>query len=110
MIGLTAVLLLGSASAQSPIDLQLAARYFQEAKWASDDDGGKLWGRRLYGPMLFADPQTRSVVANQGDKDGKLHRERGLWVGTLPKEVGIANTAIDWAGVKWTMVMWGALG
>jgi len=60
--------------------------------------------------MLFADPQTRTVVANQADKEGKLHKEAGLWVGSLPQQVGIANTATDWAGVKWTMVMWGALG
>jgi hypothetical protein len=106
-------ILLATGGATSPvhaIDLQLAARYFQEAKWASDDDGGKLWGKPLYGPMLFADPQTREVVANQRDRQGKLHKAGSLWVGELAKEVGIANTATEWGGVKWTMVMWGALG
>src|SRR6185503_15764460 len=29
-----------------------------------------------------------------------------VFTGTLPGEVGIANTATDWAGVHWTMVAW----
>src|SRR4051812_22865521 len=83
------------------IDLGLAARYFQEAKWTSEDDGGKLWGKALYGPMMFADPETGEVAANQADKEGKLILKAGVWVGVLPKAVGIANTATDWAGVHW---------
>ncbi|HVT11040.1 MAG TPA: hypothetical protein VHE55_02130 [Fimbriimonadaceae bacterium] len=94
------------AQSDGPIDLKLAARYFQEAKWASDDDGGKLWGKPLYGPMIFADPQTREIVANQADPEGKLAEKDGVWVGKLSPEVGIANTATQWAGLRWTMVMW----
>ncbi len=104
LVGLT-----GVALGQSGIDPVLASRYFKEAKWASDDDGGKLWGRPLYGPMMFADPRTRQIVANQADQEGRLKEQDGVWIGTLPPEVGIANTAIDWSGVKWTMVMWNAL-
>jgi hypothetical protein len=91
-----------------PIDPTLAARYFQEAKWISDDDGGRLWGKQLYGPIIFVDPGTRTVVANQGDRDGKLTQveNSGVWTGTLPKEIGIANTALQWSGVHWSMIMW----
>src|SRR3954451_11564956 len=105
------VVLCGWAAAQErPIDLQKAERYFAEAKAASDRDAGALWGVRLYGPMMFADPQTRMVVANRADAEGKLKREGDVWTGTLPPNVGIANTATNWAGVHWTMIMWGALG
>ena len=93
------------ALCQRPIDTKLAARYFQEARWASEDDGGKLWGHTLYGPMIFVDPQTRNVVANQADKEGLLKLVDGVWIGTIPLELTVANTAIDWAGVHWTMVM-----
>jgi len=58
--------------AQTPMDLEAAKRYFDDAKAASDADAGKLWGVRLYGPMMFADPQTRAVVANQADAEGTL--------------------------------------
>jgi hypothetical protein len=47
------------------IDVALAARYFQEAMWCSDDDAGKLWGKELYGPMVFVDSRTRAAAANE---------------------------------------------
>jgi hypothetical protein len=103
------VLAISSFAQQAPIDLTAAADYFADAKAASDRDAGKLWGVRLYGPILFVDPQSRTVVTNQADAEGKLKQQGTLWVGTLPPEVGIANTATKWAGVNWTMVMWGAL-
>ncbi len=112
ILGVTIGLLLLSswaAAQQATIDLQTAAQYFKEAKSASDSDAGKLWGVRLYGPMIFVDPQSRMAVANQADAEGKLRKEGEVWVGVLPPEVGVANTATKWAGVKWTMVMWGSL-
>ena len=79
---------------------------FGEAEEAAQADDGKLWGLSLVGPMLFADPRTRAVVANQPDEEGKLREEHEVFVGKLPSEVTIANTGTDWAGVRWTMVMW----
>jgi hypothetical protein len=89
-----------------PIPLAAALRAFREAEEAALADDGKLWGRSLLGPMLFADPATRFVVANQPDEQDRLAERDGLFVGTLPPEIGIANTGADWAGVRWTMVMW----
>lgn len=101
------VLLAVVSHAQTPsIDVAQAQQAFDEAKALSVREGGNLWGKFLYGPMLFADPETRRVVANQADSKGLLQREGGLYTGVLPKEVGIGNTAISWSGVLWTMVMW----
>jgi hypothetical protein len=94
------------ASAQEAIPPRAAQEAFGEYEEAALADGARLWERELLGPMLFADPRTRSVVANQPDEHGKLAEREGVFVGTLPLEVGIANTALDWAGVRWTMVMW----
>jgi hypothetical protein len=60
----------------------------------------------LYGPIMFVDPASGNVVTNQADLEHKLTAQEGVFVGTLPKEINPANTAIDWAGVHWTMVMW----
>ena len=30
----------------------------------------------------------------------------GVWVGTLPETMIAANTAVEWAGRRWTMVLW----
>jgi hypothetical protein len=95
------------ASAQSAsIDTKLAARYFQQLKQTSERDGGKTWGVALYGPLLFVDPRSGNVVANQADLEHKLVPQEGVFVGTLPREINPANTAFDWAGVHWTMVLW----
>lgn len=84
----------------------LAREAFGEAEEAALVDGGRLWGSELLGPILFVDPATRAVVANQPDEDGRLVAKEDVFVGTLPSDVGIANTAIEWAGVHWTMVQW----
>lgn len=88
------------------IDASIAKKYFAEAKVLSDADGGMLWGIPLYGPMIFADPHTRQAVGNQPDAEGRLAEREGVFVGKLPDAVNISNTAIHWAGVKWTMVVW----
>lgn len=88
------------------VNTGLAEQYFQEARSICDKDGGKLWGISLYGPMMLVDPVTREVVANQGDPQSRLSGKGNVFVGKLPEEVGIANTAINWAGVKWTMIIW----
>ena len=92
--------------AQDSISPAAAQEAFGEYEEAAVADGGELWGRELLGPLLFADRATRAVVANQPDEQGKLIEQNGVFVATLPLEVGIANTALDWAGVRWTMVMW----
>src|SRR4051812_21560892 len=56
----------------SPIDVVLARNYFDEAERLAANDGGKLWGKSLAGPLLFVDPRTRFAVANQADDKGTL--------------------------------------
>src|SRR5437016_9016014 len=107
---LIASLLLAATVAATPIPLDRARYAFAEVHIASDEDGGRMWGRPLYGPMIFADPQSRFAVANQTDGGGVLKADGGVLNGTLPKDVIIANTAVNWNGVHWTMVIWGAVG
>ena len=92
--------------AQEPIDLAEARRAFESAKIESELDGGRLWGVGLYGPVFLVDPATRFVAADRADPEGRLEERSGVWVGTLPEEINPANTAVDWAGLRWTMVMW----
>jgi hypothetical protein len=89
-----------------PIELRWARAYFAEVDSVSRADGGRLWGVRMAGPMLFVARASRTVVANVPDSAGILTEREGVWVGTLPENVGIANTAVEWAGRRWTMVMW----
>ncbi|MCP4634601.1 MAG: hypothetical protein GY855_16860 [candidate division Zixibacteria bacterium] len=103
VIILTAVL--GIAS-DDTIDESLAYQYFQEASVLSKIDNGRLWGVELYGPMMFVDPDNRTIAANYPDKEGILKRDGKVYRGVLPVEENIANTATSWAGLTWTMMVW----
>lgn len=91
--------------AQAPtIDLEQARAYFAQAEQLSEDDGGELWGVELYGPLLFVDPSTRFVAANLSAS--RFSATAGVYTGELPADQNPSNTAIDWAGRRWTMLVW----
>ena len=91
---------------QEGIDVALAVGYFQEVSDLCGTRAANLWNVPLYGPILLVDPDSRAVVANQADGEGRLQQKGGAFVGTLPEDENIANTATKWAGTKWTMIMW----
>jgi hypothetical protein len=93
-------------SAPSPIDVTQAKAAFAEAEAVSDQEGGRLWGKKLYGGLFFVDPETRAVVANEPDSEGVLHAADGVYVGTLPQEIIVSNAPMEWQGKRWTMLMW----
>lgn len=82
-----------------------AAQYFQEAKALCERDGGTLWGQSLCGPMLLVDPESRDLFASQDGSQQPLEARAGFFVGKMPPTVNVANTATEWNGVKWTMLM-----
>jgi hypothetical protein len=81
----------------SPIPFEAAKRVFDEARIASDEDDAKLWGVHLYGPLVFADPKTRTFIHDNGTG------------GELPAGVIVANTATKIDGVLTTMISWPAI-
>lgn len=69
-------------------------------------DDGKLWGATLDGPVLVVDPATRVAVANRRDAQSALRElVPGLWTATLPAELQLANTALEWSGTLWSMLL-----
>ncbi len=89
-----------------PLTPKIARQCFQEAQRLCEQDAGRLWGVSLHGPILFADPKTRAVIASQADREGLLTQQDGVFVGTLPPEETIAGTVKDWAGITWVMLPW----
>jgi hypothetical protein len=84
---------------------QPAALALQEADAICRADNGALWGISLCGPLMLVDPATRLVVANQSDHENQLQRDGDSFTGKLPDRINIANTATEWAGTRWTMIM-----
>jgi hypothetical protein len=96
-------------AAAGNIDLAKAAQYFREFDVLCAEDGGRLWRASFCGPFLLVDPATRTAVGNQADAAGVLKPRGGLFVGELPEHMGIANTAVEWDGKRWTMLIWWSL-
>src|SRR5258708_22579307 len=101
---LLVVLLAAATSARAAIDPAAARHAFGELRAMCDRDASDLWGVRLCGPTLFVERGTRAVAADTAME--ALKAMDGVFTGTLPKEIGIANTAVDWGGTHWTMVVW----
>lgn len=81
------------ATLLAAIDPVPAARAFAELQAMCDADHERLWGRPVCGPVVFADAKTREAYTADGPA-------------TIPDSIGIANTAVEWNGSTWTMVMW----
>ncbi|MGA0585718.1 hypothetical protein ACO2Q2_01075 [Dyella sp. KRB-257] len=88
------------------VDPAGALKVFQEARAICARDAGALWGRDLCGPMLLVDPADRSAIANRADGDGAFKPSGGVFTGTLPMTVILANTAIEWSGIRWSEILW----
>ncbi len=90
--------------AQDSSDLRYGRRWFAELDSLCSIDQGRLWGVPLYGPTMLVMSENRMILANEPDREGKLAGHDGIFTGTLPVEVNIANTSQAWGGKTWTMV------
>jgi len=65
-LALALCVVLGSAAlSTAQIDEQRGQIYFKEAAALCERDGGRLWGVSLCGPMVFADPLTKTISTSQ---------------------------------------------
>jgi len=94
------------ATAPDRIPLGDARAGFAEAKRLCEADGGRLWGVPLWGDVMLVDPATRAFVATRRDSLGIGREDQGVFIGTLPRDQNVANTAFRWGGVHWSQVLW----
>lgn len=78
--------------------------YFTEIKAICDKDNGTLWGKNLYGPVLFIDRTSREIVANMPDSDGLLKGKDGVFTGIYPRELLISNTPVSYGGTLFALI------
>jgi len=98
-----ALLLSSPLAAAQDFDSQRAAAI--ELQDMCSRDAGNLWGVDLCGPLIIVDAETRLAWASQADGQGLLHQSADGWTGVLPQDVVVANTSVEWAGVRWTMLI-----
>lgn len=78
--------------------------YFDELK-AATSLRHALWDMDLYGALILINPNTGEIYANEQDSAGTLVKNGAIYKGILPENINFANTAIDWNGKRWAMVM-----
>lgn len=83
---------------------QVYSSLFKDLAFA-EQQHADLWGKDMYGPVLLVNPQTREVFSNFPDRAGALKRDGDVFYGHLPEDINTANTALQWNGVVWAMVM-----
>lgn len=99
-------LLAAPAFAADGIPTEAARSVFGEAQTICERDAGRLWGASLCLPIMLVDPESRMMATNVQDGGHLLQARDGVFVGTLPLDANIANTAMEWSGTRWTQVMW----
>ncbi len=108
-LSLVALLLVavGPVSAEDPaLSDVTAGAVFEEAQTLCQADNGRLWGASLCGPMMLVDRTSRRVTASRADAQGNLQARGEVFIGQLPPDAIIANTAVEWSGTRWTQLLW----
>lgn len=82
---------------------QKALQYFKSIEDICNRDNGKLWGKNLFGPIMFIDRTSRKIVANQPDNEGILKIKDGVYTGFYPKLLIINNTSVKFGGTLFAM-------
>jgi hypothetical protein len=95
-----------AAAAEPAIPNDAARAVFAEAAALCAADDGKLWGVPLCGPIMLVDPAMHAFAANVNDAQGRLTDAGGVFTGLLPTNQNVANTAVEWGGVRWTQLQW----
>jgi hypothetical protein len=80
-----------------------ASFYFKKVEAACNRDNGKLWGKNLYGPVLFVDRSTRKIFSNFPDEEGLLKEKEGIYTGTYPKELIVNNNPVYFGGTLFAL-------
>jgi hypothetical protein len=87
--------LLALTLAAQGVDHARAAQYFKEATALCERDAGRLWGVSLCGPIVLADPISKTVVTSEPEPSAPR-----------PAALGFANAAVEWGGTRWTAIVW----
>jgi hypothetical protein len=80
-----------------------ASQYFKSIEEICNRDNGRLWGKNLFGPIMFVDRTSRRIVANQPDNEGLLKGKDGIFTGLYPKELIINTTPVKFGGTLFAM-------
>jgi hypothetical protein len=88
---------------ESYFTTEKASVYFKEIEQICNRDSGKLWGKNLYGPIMFVERVTRRITSNRPDNEGLLKYKDGVYTGLYPKELILSNAPVKFGGTQFAM-------
>ncbi|HEX3158100.1 MAG TPA: hypothetical protein VHQ45_06260 [Gemmatimonadaceae bacterium] len=103
-----ALLPLATAGAQSPAPDSVVERFaaaVTAARLRFVQDSGRLWGQRLDTIPWLGVAGQRVYLSVDPGVAGYERTTGELWTGPLPEGVAPANTALEWAGRRWAMIV-----
>ena len=89
----------GEREAETYLTPEKALLYFKKTEDICNIDNGRLWGKNLYGPIMFIDRTSRRIIANSPDEEGILKFTDGIYSGVYPRDMLISNTPQYFGGV-----------
>lgn len=84
---------------------KIIAQTFSDIESLLTIDNGEFWGKNLYGPLILINPETRLFYSNENNTTDSFKIVNSIYTDSLPADINIANTAIDWNNKRWSMVM-----
>jgi hypothetical protein len=100
LLSIVLTLVAGTMRGQNRLDT--ISKYFNEAELVCSKNVS-LWNQSIYGPILLVDTDSRRFVTNHPADSSSLSSKIGE--GKLPKEINMANTALNWNALRWAMLL-----
>jgi hypothetical protein len=94
-----------NSSEKVPNEKEIIIQTFSSVDSLLRIDNGKFWNHQIYGPILFINPITREFIANENNSSNEFIKTSNVYFDTLPNNINVANTALNWGNKRWSMVM-----
>ena len=92
-----------NTTSNSYFDETKARYYFDKIEAACFKDNGKLWGRNIFGPLMFVDREQRIVYSNFPDREGNLKKKEGIYSSTYSKDLIINRDSLTFGGTQFAL-------
>ncbi|HAM10412.1 MAG: hypothetical protein A2X05_18130 [Bacteroidetes bacterium GWE2_41_25] len=103
LFALLAIIGCKEKQAETYFTAEKALLYFKKVEEICNLDNGRLWGKNLYGPLMFIDRETRRIISNSPDEEGFLKYNNGIYTGVYPRYLLISNSPLHFGGVLFAM-------
>lgn len=83
-----------------------AVQYLTEYQAHCLKENADTWKHTLCVPIIIIDRESLVAVTNQPDPDGRFQKIGNMYAGKYSGQALYANTALEWGGRQWSMLLW----